>query len=275
VTREVTADARVWLERSGPGLPLDEILLERFGVAVVSLLDKDPGPLPVLGDTALVELALSASAGEAERSRALSLMGIDPARPAHVLAVSAPRDRITKLVASLGGATGGVRAAPLGAAHAILARSLPDRFPSGVAIGIGPAMPAIDAPESWRQARTALRFTTLHSAEPAAVRADQLGALAVIAQRLRAEDIARVADLRVLDRLAADSNGADTLAILTAFCVTGSARKAAAEVYRHHSTVTARIAQAETELGFAVGTPGGRLRLELALLLRHLRDTAE
>jgi sugar diacid utilization regulator len=203
-------------------------------------------------------------------------MHIDPARPVHVLAVSAPRDRIPKLVAGLGGATAGVRAAPLGAAHAILTRSLPGTFPpAGVGIGIGPALPAIDAPESWRQARTALRFTTLHSPEPAVVRADQLGALAVIAQRLRADDIARVADLRVLDRLADESNGADTLAILTAFCVTGSARKAATEVYRHHSTVTARIAQAESELGFAVGTPGGRLRLELALLLRHLRDTAE
>jgi hypothetical protein len=254
---------------------LDDILLERFGIAVAPLLDRGAGPLPELGDTALVELALSASAGEAERSRALRLLHIDPARPWHVLAVSAPRDRIGKLVADLGGATAGVRGAAVGAVHAILARSLPAQFPpAGVAIGIGPALPAIDAPRSWRQARTALRFATLHSGEPAAVRADELGALAVIAECLRGEDIARVADLGALDRLAAESNGADTLAILTAFCVTGSARKAAAEVYRHHSTVTARIAHAESELGFAVGVPGGRLRLELALLLRHLRDTA-
>jgi hypothetical protein len=39
--------------------------------------------------------------------------------------------------------------------------------------------------------------------------------------------------------------------------------------------VTARLAQAEARLGFSFGTPAGRQRLELAILLRQLRDTAE
>ncbi|MDW6057577.1 helix-turn-helix domain-containing protein [Streptomyces sp. FXJ1.4098] len=51
--------------------------------------------------------------------------------------------------------------------------------------------------------------------------------------------------------------------------------KAAASVYRHHSTVADRLTRAEAHLGFSFTTPAGRLRLELALLLRNLRDSAE
>ncbi|MFC6081314.1 hypothetical protein [Sphaerisporangium aureirubrum] len=44
-------------------------------------------PLPSLGDPALVELVLSGSAGEAERSRALHLLGLRLTAPVRVLAV--------------------------------------------------------------------------------------------------------------------------------------------------------------------------------------------
>ncbi|WP_030171766.1 hypothetical protein [Spirillospora albida] len=46
-------------------------------------------------------------------------------------------------------------------------------------------------------------------------------------------------------------------------------------VGRHHSTVAARLSRAETTLGFSFATPAGRRRLDLALLLRHLRDTPD
>ncbi|MEU8141612.1 hypothetical protein [Nonomuraea sp. NPDC048901] len=59
----------------------------------------------------------------------------------------------------------------------ILATTLdPARFPAGVRAGIG----AADSPSrSWRQARTALRFTTLR--QPV-VHYDDLGALALLAE---------------------------------------------------------------------------------------------
>lgn len=104
------------------------------------------------------------------------------------------------------------------------------------------------------------------------VRHDRLGGLAAIAARLRPEDIALVADVAALDRLAAEPHGDDVLAVLVAFCATGSTRKAAARVHRHHSTIAARLSHAERRLGFSFHAPGGRLRLDLALLLRHLRD---
>ncbi|HEX6354554.1 helix-turn-helix domain-containing protein [Actinophytocola sp.] len=246
----------VWLGRSAPGLALDEILLERLAIAAAILLDHTSAPPTGLGDAALVELALSTAAGEAERSRALHLLGLRPQAKLAVLASVRPLE--------VGGHT-----AELGALHAVL---LPGAVPDldleadmrvGVATGTG-----IDAPEAWRQARTAVRFAGYG---PRVVRWADLGALAVLAS-LRLADIAEVEDVAALDRLAEDQ---DTIEVLKAFCVTDSVRKAAALVYRHHSTVAARLVAAEARLGFSLSTTEGRRRLDLALVLRHLRETAQ
>lgn len=279
LVRDLSPSSRVWLERTGAPLALDDIVLERFAIAAALLLDHTRGPLPELGDAALVELALSASAGEAERARAVRLMRFEPGTELHILAVSAEPSAIKGFLTALADVSPGVRAASLGRAHAVLTRSLPpqlsDMVTKGMRIGVSASLPVIDAPESWQQARTALRFATLGALFPAVVRAEELGAFAAIAERLRGQDIAQVDDVAALDSLAAEQHGTDTLAVLTAFCVTGSARKAAAEVYRHHSTVMSRLAHAEARLGFSFSAPAGRLRLELAILLRQLRDTVE
>jgi hypothetical protein len=269
LVRDISLHSRVWLERPGPPLPLDDIVLERFAIAAAMVLDHPRGPLPELGDAALMELALSESAGEAERARAVRLMRFDPTTRLHVLAVAGGIEPVRK-------ALGNIRVASLGRVHAVLTESPPvlDGV-EGVRVGVSPAVAAIAAPDGWRQARTALRFAALDSAYPAIVRAVQLGALAVLAERVRVSDIADVHDVATLDALATEPNGADTLAILDALCATGSARKAAAEVYRHHSTVTAKLAHAESKMGFSFATPAGRLRLELAILFRHLRNTAD
>ncbi|MGP4029460.1 helix-turn-helix domain-containing protein [Actinomadura sp. 3N407] len=275
LVREISGTGRVWLAREGAPFPLDDIVLERFAIAAALLLEHASAPRP--GDEGLVELALSAGAGEPERSRALHLMRVEPAAGLHVLAVAAGDVPIADVLAAFPGPR--PRVAALGRVHAVLARSLPpafpERLPGGVRVGVGPALPAIEAPVSWRRARTALRFTTVASPGPAVVHHDRLGALAALADLLRDEDIAEIADVVALDRLAAEPNGADILAVLTAFCATGSARKAAARVHRHHSTAAARLAYAESRLGFSFSGPGGRLRLGLAVLLRHLRDTSE
>ncbi|KMS85630.1 hypothetical protein ACZ91_41460 [Streptomyces regensis] len=278
-SRPLSHSGQVWLERAGAPLPLDELLLERFAIAAAPLLDHSRGPMPELGDTALVELVLSATAGEAERSRAVRLLRFEPSTRLRVLAVAAEPARVKDLLAALRDLSPAVRAASLGPVYAILTTelppALPDSVPHDIQIGVGPALPVIQAADSWQQARTALRFTALTAPYPAVVHADELGALAVLAARLRTEDIAQVADVAALDRLASEPYGADTIAALTAFCRTGSARKAATEVYRHHSTIAARLAHAESRLGFSFAAPAGRLRLELAIVLRHLRNTAE
>jgi hypothetical protein len=155
------------------------------------------------------------------------------------------------------------------------ARELPGpllaALPDGARAGVGPELPGLDAARSWAAARTALRFTA--AAEPV-VWWERLGGLAAFDGKLGAAELGSLPDLQALDRLAGESHGEDILAALGALCATGSARKAAAVLHRHHSTMPARLARAEAVLGFDVDSPGGRFRLHLALMLRRLRDNA-
>ncbi|MFB6722323.1 helix-turn-helix domain-containing protein [Kribbella sp. NPDC056345] len=255
------ADARFWLARPDTALPLDEIVLERFALAGSILLDRTVTNLPAVGDPALVELVVSATAGLAERSRALHLLGITPTSTLRVT-VSTPPPPTT--------ATSRVISGPVGAHVVSLwtdsgAEPAPD-----VRTGVGPVVPAIRAADSWRDACTALRLT---SPEAPVVRSDDLGGLLVVVERLRPEDIAASPDVAALERIAAEPGGDDLLAILRAYSVTDSVRKAAALVFRHHSTVAYRLEHAEAVLGFPFSNAGGRFRLLLALTMRALGST--
>ncbi|MFJ7214575.1 helix-turn-helix domain-containing protein [Amycolatopsis sp. NPDC098790] len=256
--RRLEGGVEVWVARDGAPVPLDDMLLERFAIATAVVLEQNGVPRPELGDPALVELVLSGEAGTAERSRALHLLGIAPSARLRVLAGTG--------VDGLAG-----RSAQLGGVRAVLAEAVPE-FPDGGRAGVGPELPALDAARSWAAARTALRFTS--DTEPV-VWWDRLGSLGALGSRLGGADLADLPDVRALDRLAAEPHGADTLSALDALCATGSARKAAAVLHRHHSTMPARLARAEAVLGFEVDSPAGRFRLHLALMLRRLRDNSD
>ncbi|HET6298392.1 MAG TPA: helix-turn-helix domain-containing protein [Kribbella sp.] len=255
-------DAVFWLAREGAALPLDEMVLERFALAGSILLDRTVSSLPAVGDPALVELVVADSTGIVERSRALHLLGLSPTASLRVAAFAGTPDL---------GAAGITRTAIIGDVSAAL---LPDSTGSdtvlveGTLMGLGPELPGAQAAESWRAARTALRFA---SHELPVIPADQLGGLVVLAERLRPEDIASSPDVAALDRIAAEPGGDDLLSILRAYCATDSVRKAAALVYRHHSTVAYRLEHAEAVLGFELGNPAGRLRLSLAMVMLALR----
>ena len=256
--RRLEGGVTVWVARQGTPTPLDDMLLERFAIATAVLLDHTSVPLPELGDPALVELLLSDGAGTAERSRALHLLGLDSSAGLRVLAGSGA------------GEIAG-RSAVLGKVRAVLVTG---EVPGSVQgrWGVGPLLPAIEAARSWRAAGTALRFTS--ESEPM-VWWERLGGLAELADRLDSADLAGIADVRALDRLAAEPHGGEDVAVLAALCATGSARKAAAALHRHHSTLPARLARAESVLGFEIDSPAGRFRLHLALMLRRLRDNTE
>lgn len=255
-TRELEGGVVVWVARAGASVPLDDMLLERFAIATAILLAHNRVPRPELGDPALVELVLSEDVGTAERSRALHLLGFGPAARVRVLAGTG--------VDALPGPS-----ARLGAVRAVLTTGAVPELPDGGRAGVGPDLPSIEVARSWTAARTALRFTS--DTEPA-VWWERLGSLADLAATLAPADLDGLADVRALDRVAAESP--DILAALTALCATGSARKAAAALHRHHSTMPARLARAEAVLGFEVDSPAGRFRLQLALMLRRLRDNA-
>ncbi|MET7452665.1 helix-turn-helix domain-containing protein, partial [Streptomyces sp. NPDC005574] len=137
-------------------------------------------------------------------------------------------------------------------------------------VGVGPAVPVLELPRSWGAARTALRFTADGTAQDPGrpvVHADELGDLALLA-RLAAPGADPPPDVRTLETAAAGTPW--LLATLYAVVTTASLRAAAGEINVHHSTLQDRLTHAEHLLGWPVRTPQGRLRLHLALTMRHL-----
>ncbi|WP_043631796.1 helix-turn-helix domain-containing protein [Nonomuraea candida] len=256
----------VWIERQGAAHGLDEIVLERYAAAAEVILERAAGLMRTGQDPALVELALSAETGEAERSRALRLLGFDPAAPLRVLAVAPPGGALAAGLRAMGHH---VRAARVGDTEAVLVATAsphadagigPD-LPEGTRAGIGPELPGARAAESWAGARTALRFTGPHDR---VTRWSELGALALFAG-LPEQAIAALPDVQAMGRLGEESRLA-----VRALCLAGSVRGAATALHLHHSSLAGRITRAESVLGFSLADQPGRLRAHLALALHRL-----
>jgi hypothetical protein len=267
-TAPITLDeeqiGRVWLERPGPPGPLDELLLDRLGIAAAAVVERYGPARTTMADPALVELVISADSHEAARARALRLLGFAADLPVRVVAVRSrlPLDQVGGLVCP----GRPVKAAPLADVGVLLATTIdPARFPAGVHAGIG----AAERPDrSWQQARTALGFTT---ARQPVVHYDDLGALALLAQV--PQDAARGnADVAAISRMAGDP---EELATLDAYCATGSLRRAADLLHLHHSSVAHRLEQLGKTLGIDLTEPTGLLRARLALTAWRLLNEGE
>ncbi|MFC8429555.1 helix-turn-helix domain-containing protein [Streptomyces sp. NPDC057253] len=250
--------AALWLERAeaAPSV-VDAVILERAAGAVRLVLDRTRGRAPV-DDPALVETLLDAAAPEAARLHAARGLGLDPAGTARALA---PLDGRPMVVAGRADA-GRADTEPL-TAQTIAG------LPEG-RVGVGPEVPVLDLPRSWADARTALRFTaegTARDPGPKVVHADELGGVALLAD-LVAPGAQAPPDVQALE--AAGASTPWLLATLHAVVSTASLRAAAAEINVHHSTLQDRLSHAEHLLGWPLRTPQGRLRLQLALAMRHL-----
>lgn len=251
----------VWLERPGPPVPLDDVLLDRLAIAAAAVVERYGPARTTMADPALVELVISTDSDDASRSRALRLLGFGADLPVRVVAVRSklPLDQVGGLIspAHL------VKAAPLGGVGVILATTVdPARFPSGVLAGLG----AADSPDrSWRDARTALRFAT---ARQPVVQYDDLGALALLAQV--PQDAARDnADVAAIARLAGNPEDLETL---DTYCAAGSLRRAADLLHLHHSSVARRLEQIGRTLGIELTDPTGLLRARVAVTAWRLLD---
>jgi hypothetical protein len=243
-----------WLERPGPPGPLDHLLLDRLAIAAAAVVERYGPARTTMADPALVELAISADSDQAARARALRLLGFAADLPIRVAAVRSqlPLDQVGGLVCP----ARPVKAAPLAGVGVLLATTVdPARFPAGVRAGIALA----ERPDrSWRQARTALRFTTPR--QPVLHYTD-LGALALLAEVPR--DTARDnPDVAAIARMAGNP---DDLETLDAWCATGSLRRAAELLHLHHSSVARRLEQLAKTLGIDLTEPTGLLRASLAL----------
>lgn len=251
----------VWLERPGGPGPLDDVLLDRLAIAAGGVVERYGPARTTMADPALVELVISADSDEAGSARALRLLGFAADLPIRVVAVRSqrPLDQVAGLVCP----ARPVKSALLADVGVILAPTVdPARFPPGVRAGIGAAeRPA----RSWREARTALRFTT---ARRPVVHHDDLGALALLAQ-VPADAARANPDVAAIARTAGDP---DDLATLDAYCATGSQRRAADLLHLHHSSVARRLDQIGKTLGIDLTEPTGLVRARLALTAWRLLD---
>ncbi|MEU8513548.1 helix-turn-helix domain-containing protein [Kitasatospora sp. NPDC048722] len=245
----------VWLERPTPAGLLDDLLLDRLAIAVATAVERYGPARTTMADPALVELVIGADTDEAARARALRLLGFAADLPVHAVAVRTPLplDRIGTLLCP----GRPVKAARLADAAVVLATTVDaSRLPPDVRAGIGTAgTPA----RSWREARTALRFTTAR--QPVVHHAD-LGAVALLAHL--PEDAVRAdPDVAAIARIAACDP--DVLETLDAYCTTGSLRRAATVLHLHHTSVARRLDQLGKALGLELTGPAGLLRATLAL----------
>ncbi|GAA2667247.1 helix-turn-helix domain-containing protein [Streptomyces lunalinharesii] len=248
-----------WLERVGAHTLLDAMVLDRAAFAAREVLRRTrrghrAGPLEPTEDDAAVEVLLDGRANPDDRRHAARLLSLTEQTAVRAVATCDGPGRIM-LPAEDGGNLHGL----------ITARQL--KGPART--GVGPAVPVLELPTSWAEARTALRFAsagTDHDPGPSTVYAEELGALAIFARSL--DPAAPPDDVRALE-LAAHS-GPWVLRTLAEFTSHSSLRLAAAALYIHHSTLTDRLTAIEHELGFPVRTPQGRLRIQLALVVRRL-----
>lgn len=230
-------DAVLWLEQPGPPGTVQAVVLERAAAAVRAVLQRTRSRQPV-DDPASVELVLDAAAPESDRLAAARRLGV---------------------------ATTGRAVALPGGRHLVV--GFDGTVPEGVRAGIGPAVAVVDLPASAEQARLALRLTAQGTEDdpgPRVVHADHLGALPLL---VRAADDSDVPDVRALEHAA--TIGPWALATLDAVAAATSLRDAARALHVHHSTLQDRLLHAETALGWGVREPAGRLRLQLALVLRR------
>ncbi|MFF0750572.1 helix-turn-helix domain-containing protein [Streptomyces sp. NPDC004267] len=246
-----------------PAPSLDEVLLDRLAIAVAAAVERYGPARTTMADPALVELAVSADCDEAARARALRLLGFAPGAAVRVVAV---RSRLT--LDDVGARLcpeGHVKAAPLGDVGVVLATAVDaGRLPADVRAGIGDG----GSPErSWRQARTALRFATAR--EPVIHHAE-LGALALLAE-IPAAAVRENPDVEAVARIAAGDR--DDLDTLDAYCHTGSLRRAAELLHRHHSSVARRVEQLTRAMGFDVTEPAGLGRARIALSAWRLLES--
>ncbi|ODQ94585.1 PucR family transcriptional regulator [Mycolicibacterium holsaticum] len=244
----------VWLERCGPVRSLDELALERLAIAVAAVVERYGPAQTTMADPALVELVITSDTDDAARNRALRLLGFAPGARIRVAAVRSPTplDRIGAVVCP----ARPVKAAHLGDVGVLLAGEVDDgAFPAGVRAGVGAAE---HAAQSWREARTALRFTTVRRP---VVRYDALGAVALLA-RVPAPVARENPDVAAIARLASAPDDLDTLDV---YCETGSLRRAADVLHLHHSSVARRLDQLGKALGFSLTEPDGLVRATVAL----------
>jgi len=238
-----------WLERVGTCTLLEAMVLDRAAFATRAALDRTrraDHASRSLDYQAAMETLLDRKARESSRRKAADVLRFPPGTRVRAVAVA------------------GV------AGHIELATSDPIRWQTTrKRTGIGPAAEVLDLPQSWDQARIALRFAaddTDNDPGPTVMLADELGGLSLLADAV--DPAATPPDVLALESAA--SARPDNLRTLVEFTRHNSLRLAAAALFVHHSTLQSRLGTIEQSLGWSVRDSQGRLRVQIALMVRRL-----
>lgn len=282
----------VWVERAGSAHPLDAVLLDRLRHVLRRVAQRTGvSGTPHLGDPALVEVVLSGKEHREDRARAIRLLGLDETRPTCVLAASghSPTDTLRIVTGELPGLA--VRSAVIGSATAIVCQGLFDtreisdrlerviveQFPvavnvgtaSGPWVGIGSGGNVFGASTSWHEALRALRFASSTGYGRRAVAYERLSSLELLAD-LPMDRVRRNRDVARINEIASSPTGALEVQTMEAFFVFGSLRRTAAELHVHHSTVAARLAHVQAQMGWDLDDPMDRFLATLVLMVRRI-----
>ncbi|MFI6483469.1 helix-turn-helix domain-containing protein [Nonomuraea sp. NPDC050663] len=245
----------LWLEREGERRPLDALILERAALAVHALTGERTHRS--IGEA--VKIACDPDASEAERRDAIARLGL-----------TGPT---TVVVSGSGEGVLSPSTALVGELVVTLVAGAPV-YPSGLRAGTAVAAEPAHLPAALDHARLALRLTDrLEGPGASLVHYDDLGALAVVAERITPDEAGALDDVRRIDQARATRPWAvDTL---QAVLDHSSLRQAAAVLHLHHSTLQERLTSLASQLGYSLTRPGGRQRAAVAVLLWRIAHCAD
>lgn len=244
----------VWLERPAEARPLDALILERSALAVQTLT----GDSVHRNADAAVRIACDPDVSETDRLEAVGMLGLSC--PVTVVVTASPRPpkpHTTRIgahtVALLPGAA-----------------ALPEDLRAGTAVAQQPT----HLPAALERARVALRLTDrVDGPGPSVVAYDDLGALAVLAERITPREAAATTDVHRLEQVLVTHPW--VIDTLQAVLDQASLRQAATGLHVHHSTLQERLAWLSSQLGYEVLKPGGRQRAAVAVLLWRIAHSED
>lgn len=249
-------DSEVWLEREDVALPNDELILERFGLAIGVRFGLERQQLETPRDVAL---ALDPAATPEDRSAAAVRLGLTPGSGYRVLAAplfavfekrpAGPTDVITS-------------------EHGTLQVVIVTDDTEDIAVtpaGLGPSGLIGELPRSLRAAVVALRLS--RPPEEGLVRAENFGGLVeLLAESSDTTD----PDAALIDEIMGSPWAESTVRVLLE---APTIRQAARDLGLHHSTVQSRAEQIERCLGYDPLSGYNRTRLGISVLRWRLRNS--
>jgi hypothetical protein len=229
-------------------------------------------------DPALAQLLVNERVSEAEGSRAARLMGLDHSSPVQIVAWAPEPDTSSDLESAVEALRDvwkrQIHLAQISTdlAIAIVVTREGVKW-TGAELGgracSGSIVEAVNAPQSWRQAREGLRFAGIGTAWPRLLDSGAVGSLRLLAL-LDPATVNADGDVERIQALWESPGGAESIQILDYFLHSESVRSAAREAKFHHSSVQNRLGRIETALALSLKSGSGRQRAAHALLLWQL-----